>query len=90
MKANEKDIDMRRTLERLERLLDTANDSERVNQLENRLIRACETEEKWYESMFRLGDWKAAHKSIRAGQLLRYAQEIIATHRNWRQQLAIC
>jgi hypothetical protein len=90
MKVIQRDIDIRRTLERLEKLLDTANDSGRVNQLENRLIRACEAEEKWYEKMFRLGDWKAVHKSIRAGQLLRYAQEIVARHKNWQETLAIC
>jgi hypothetical protein len=89
MKVSQKDIDIRRTLERLEGLLNTAIDAERVNQLENRLIRACETEEKWYERMYRLGDWTAGHKSIRAGQLSRYAQEIIARHKDWREELAI-
>jgi hypothetical protein len=90
MKVSQKHVDIRRTLERLEGLLSTANDTERVNQLENRLIRACETEEKWYERMYRLGDWTASHKSIRAGQLLRYAQEIIARHKDWQEKLAIC
>ncbi len=81
------DVDIRRTLRRTEALLYTASGSLRVDQLENRLVRACTAEEQWNERMFRLGDWQAGRKVVRARQLLRHVQEIIATHREWQKQL---
>jgi hypothetical protein len=88
MAAKHNYVDIRRTLECLERLLNRASNSARVNQLERRLTRACEIEENWYETMYELGDVRACHKSIRAGQLLRYALEIIARHRKYQNTLA--
>ena len=80
-------VDIRRTLRRIEALLYTASSSLRVDQLESRLVRACTAEQQWNERMFRLGDLKAGRKAVRARQLLRHAQAVVATYREWQKQL---
>jgi len=87
MKAERKYVSIRRPVGSLDRLIDRASNNARVDQLGSRLRRAYEAVVKRYERLFELGDLKARDRLMRAGQLLRFGQEMIAGHRNWQSIL---